>query len=242
MCDSDEVSVEPIMKRILYLASRTKIVRPNLLPEVINELRCIVEVYTTWDSLMMRLDDLSKTNIQSHLILVDASLLTVNDSGPREMIDMVSTRHKCMTPPRKMNMAVVIETESDCKLINQIKGTDVLGVVPCERVFGFSNTILALKKMLKCETYWPTCIITSNYGKISNDDQITVENADVQLTDRQKEVLNLVSHRGLSNKKIAQVLKISESTVKIHMSAILKEYGVRNRTQLALAVNSTLRP
>jgi DNA-binding NarL/FixJ family response regulator len=48
-------------------------------------------------------------------------------------------------------------------------------------------------------------------------------------------VLNLVCRRGLSNKRIAQTLKISESTVKVHISAILKSYGVRNRTQLVLA-------
>ena len=50
--------------------------------------------------------------------------------------------------------------------------------------------------------------------------------------------MTLVAKRGLSNKKIAQVLNISESTVKVHISAILKAYGVRNRTQLALAGSS----
>jgi DNA-binding NarL/FixJ family response regulator len=50
----------------------------------------------------------------------------------------------------------------------------------------------------------------------------------------------LVANRGLSNKKIAQILNISESTVKVHISSILKAYGVRNRTQLALAGNKGL--
>lgn len=62
------------------------------------------------------------------------------------------------------------------------------------------------------------------------------------LTPRQSQVLKLICHRGLSNKAIGNILKISESTVKIHTSAILKRYGVKNRTQLVLAYNNNLRP
>lgn len=70
-----------------------------------------------------------------------------------------------------------------------------------------------------------------------------IENTTVSLTltPRQSQVLKLVCHRGLSNKAIGNILKISESTVKIHISAILKRYGVRNRTQLVLAYNNNLR-
>lgn len=57
---------------------------------------------------------------------------------------------------------------------------------------------------------------------------------DIKLTPRQKQVLKLVIDRGASNKIIAKMLRISESTVKLHMSTILKKYKVRNRTQLAV--------
>ena len=67
-----------------------------------------------------------------------------------------------------------------------------------------------------------------------------IENS-VDLTDRQSQVARLVCHRGLSNKAVANILNISESTVKIHMSAILKKYGVKNRTQLVLAYSNNLR-
>lgn len=63
----------------------------------------------------------------------------------------------------------------------------------------------------------------------------------IKLTPRQSQVLKLICHRGLSNKAIGNILKISESTVKIHTSAILKRYGVKNRTQLVLAYNNNLR-
>ena len=58
--------------------------------------------------------------------------------------------------------------------------------------------------------------------------------AAIKLTPRQSQILALVSERGASNKIIARMLDISESTVKLHVSAILKKYGVRNRTQLAI--------
>lgn len=56
----------------------------------------------------------------------------------------------------------------------------------------------------------------------------------IHLTPRQAQILDLVSTRGASNKVIARMLSISESTVKLHVSAILKKYGCRNRTQLAV--------
>jgi DNA-binding NarL/FixJ family response regulator len=64
--------------------------------------------------------------------------------------------------------------------------------------------------------------------------QQSVKNNFVELTARQRDIFNLIATRGVSNKQIARVLGISESTVKIHVSAIMRNLCVRNRTQLAL--------
>ena len=61
-----------------------------------------------------------------------------------------------------------------------------------------------------------------------------VQKNDLNLTVRQSQVLHLVQDRGASNKTIAKILGITESTVKLHMGTILKKYGVKNRTQLAV--------
>ena len=53
------------------------------------------------------------------------------------------------------------------------------------------------------------------------------------LTPRQVEVLNLVAE-GQSNADIAAGLGMSENTVRIHVSAILRALGLSNRTQAAL--------
>lgn len=55
---------------------------------------------------------------------------------------------------------------------------------------------------------------------------------DTRLTKRQSEILDLV-RQGASNRDIADRLSISEGTVKLHVSAILKRMGVRNRTEAA---------
>ena len=64
----------------------------------------------------------------------------------------------------------------------------------------------------------------------------------LKLTKRQREVLSLLA-RGRSNKEIARALEIAEATTKIHMAALLRALGVRNRTEAAFKagnlINST---
>jgi DNA-binding NarL/FixJ family response regulator len=61
----------------------------------------------------------------------------------------------------------------------------------------------------------------------------SLEPKEFRLTQRQLEVLNLISH-GHPNKVIADYLEISEQTVKIHINQIFKELRVFNRTQAVL--------
>ncbi len=53
------------------------------------------------------------------------------------------------------------------------------------------------------------------------------------LTEREKEVLQLVA-RGQSNRQISERLKISEATVRTHVSNILAKLNLSSRTQAAL--------
>lgn len=56
----------------------------------------------------------------------------------------------------------------------------------------------------------------------------------VPLTARQIDVLRLLA-KGLQNKEIADELGMSPSTVRVHVTAVLKALGVENRTQAALS-------
>jgi DNA-binding NarL/FixJ family response regulator len=58
-------------------------------------------------------------------------------------------------------------------------------------------------------------------------------NGSADLTSREKEVLELVA-KGLSNKDVAQILNLSEGTVKVHVSNILSKLNVSSRTEAAV--------
>lgn len=58
-----------------------------------------------------------------------------------------------------------------------------------------------------------------------------------RLTGRQREILGLLCE-GLSNKEIGRKLDLSDATVKMHMTAVLRAMGVSTRTQAALAARA----
>jgi DNA-binding NarL/FixJ family response regulator len=59
------------------------------------------------------------------------------------------------------------------------------------------------------------------------------------LTPREQEILHLIA-QGANNREIAQTLYISEKTVRNHVTHILTRLNLRDRTQAAIFVHSTL--
>ena len=92
--------------------------------------------------------------------------------------------------------------------------------------------INALKVIVAGGTYMPTGIVAA----LRNADSAAAHG---ELTLRQRRVLELLS-TGLSNKRIARELDISEITVKAHVSAIFRKLGVTNRMQAGLEARRVL--
>lgn len=100
-----------------------------------------------------------------------------------------------------------------------LKGTDL------------DTLILAIKTVFSGKTFiQPTLELALEQHQANGknkDDLVSL------LTPRELDVLRLVSH-GASNREIAQMLFISEKTVKNHLSNIFKKLNVSDRTQAAI--------
>lgn len=104
--------------------------------------------------------------------------------------------------------------------------------------------ISAIKLVLSGGVYIPPDMINHKTTLIEVDDlppqfPSSVEQPDLlsKLTERQFEVLSLLG-QGMQNKEIARTLGVSEHTVKVHVTAVLKLLGVNNRTQAVLAAQN----
>jgi DNA-binding NarL/FixJ family response regulator len=54
-----------------------------------------------------------------------------------------------------------------------------------------------------------------------------------ELTEREDDIVSLIA-QGLNNKRIAEMLYLSEGTVKNHITTILQKTGLEHRTQIAI--------
>ena len=107
-----------------------------------------------------------------------------------------------------------------------------------------ADLVKALGTIFEGGVYAPPCLADISPGPTGWTEQAT-EPAHVQpsappaasvhlLTSRQRDVLDLLV-QGKSNKEIALALKLGEGTVKIHMAAIFRYFGVNNRAAAAVA-------
>ena len=173
---------------------------------------------------------------QYALIIFDIPNLVSNDSlSVFEIINMIVTLTKC-SKGYAPSIAVRVELTTDLKLLNDILATGINGIVPASQSFGVDETEKSVVELLSGRSYTPKYLIDrikASGATIPAKKLKTTDNC-IYLTARQEQVLRLICNRGASNKSIAKLLNISESTVKLHITAVLKKYGVRNRTQLAL--------
>jgi DNA-binding NarL/FixJ family response regulator len=147
---------------------------------------------------------------------------------------MLQTFVKGMVPHKNVPIAVSINKTTTLTTIKELQECGVFGIIPVTNEFGFEEAIKGVEALFNRIPYWPKHVI----DKLPNDKKPkAASTTGITLTPRQQQIFKLVSTRGASNKVIAKTLKITESTVKAHVSAILKAYGVRNRTQLVVSAN-----
>ena len=119
---------------------------------------------------------------------------------------------------------VVASGEDDPVVIRQVLALGVAGFLPKSE--GAEVMLQALRLVLSGGTYLPTQALDDyRAGK-----PIAPRPSASGLTPRQLDVLRCLV-RGAPNKSIARELALTEGTVKIHIAAILRALGSRNRTE-----------
>lgn len=167
--------------------------------------------------------------LKPSLIVVDEDMIKRYGSFNEFML-MYETLVKYAEISYKPNLSICVTKNTTVEEIKEYQRSGILGICPMVKDFGLDESKKSLIEMSRGNPYWPKHII----DQLPGSKPFSKKLKDFHLTDRQRQVFELIANRGLSNKQIATVLRISESTVKIHVSAVMKTMCVRNRTQLAL--------
>ena len=125
---------------------------------------------------------------------------------------------------------VVVSSLTDNKIIASAITNGAAGFVPKESARQIM--IEAFQNIADGEVFTPSDYFPPRSNEIrSNNEQVL--RAIASLTPQQSTILRLICD-GKLNKQIAFDLSIAETTVKAHLTAIMRKLGVQNRTQAAL--------
>ena len=165
---------------------------------------------------------------------LDLILLDLNMPGMNGLNGLITLRNDLPTVP-----VVIVSAEEDKQIVLQAITYGAVGFItkssPRDQM---SN---ALQQILAGNVYLPSDIIRASTPdnrrtQRKDENQIPPELLS-SLTRRQLLVLERMS-KGESNKQIAYNLNIAETTVKAHVSAILRKLGVHNRIQAVLSAGN----
>jgi DNA-binding NarL/FixJ family response regulator len=123
---------------------------------------------------------------------------------------------------------IILSASEQAEDIQQLLDIGALGYITKSSP---SEVILhALRLVLAGGVYLPPSLLG---GKSLPETQDAVAAQKVALTLRQQEVLRELA-QGKSNRQIAEALRITEGTVKIHLATIFRLLNVNNRTEAVL--------
>lgn len=129
---------------------------------------------------------------------------------------------------------VVLSADENPRVMQRAIDRGAAGFIPKSS----ANSVLvsALQLVLSGGVYIPSDMLHNGPGPeqaAGNNSSFGQARGPFNLTERQSEVLALLAG-GHSNKMIAKQLGLSEHTIKIHITAILRTLGVSNRTEAAI--------
>jgi len=131
---------------------------------------------------------------------------------------------------------VILSASDDVQTMRKSLDRGASGFIP--KSTNHEVMLSALNLVIAGGVYIPPDMLSEEVPETAFDTGVIVAKNSIEirnrLTERQLEVLSLLA-KGHQNKTIANSLGVSEHTIKIHVTAILKALGVKNRTQAVLA-------
>ena len=183
-----------------------------------------MQVYTPSSNLRTRLKTLlPQIRLCPSVFDISASSVVITD---------VSSAEKLLQERPELKLLVLSDTPN----FEEGQGLLQLGIK------GYANTyihLLHLKQaieLINSGNIWLYPSFMQELIRASQDKNKQKEKLLALLTSREKETALQVSH-GKSNKEIASELKITERTVKAHLSSIYEKTKISDRTSLALKLN-----
>ena len=161
------------------------------------------------------------------LILFD---LKLPDAGGVEGLMSMRSQHP-------ESPVAVFSGEMDAPMIVRCLDLGALGYIPKNMPHDAIRS--ALRLVASGCAYVPPQVLANEPPLRLRTDGVGERSSDPRhlgLTERQIDVLKLIL-RGLPNKLICRQLALAEGTVKVHVSAVLRALGVRNRTQAVIAAS-----
>jgi len=166
-----------------------------------------------------------KKNDEIDLILLDLNMPDL--SGLAGLMDL---RNQCPTTP-----VVIISAETEKQIILQTIAYGAVGFIA--KSSGKSTIGEAIKSIFEGNVYLPPDIIRTPTAVSTKKEFEILPEKMRMLTRRELMVLKDLT-KGEANKKIAFNLNISETTVKSHVSSILKKLGASNRVKVVVGCSN----
>jgi DNA-binding NarL/FixJ family response regulator len=186
-----------------------------------------ISIVPSWTNLITLL----QTNVtEDMLIVLRLDYLERENISLDDTLLMINTLTKFVSNTA-IGIALVVNKRIDYDEVATLKRNNILGIIPGMRFFESRYSFSAYKTLASGEQHWPAVAVKS-------PPRFTKQR-EIKLTNRERQVFTLVTQRGLTNRKIAEQMSISEDTVKGYVSSIMKKYGVKSRTQLTLSRTTT---
>ena len=158
---------------------------------------------------------------------LDILLLDLHMPGNGDLYGLIRIREDYPSLP----IAVVSGSE-DINIVSKVMGYGAMGFIP--KSSSSDDIAIAINHILEGDVWLPIELKDKVAAVDGEDKEIAAQVA--SLTPQQYKVLQYL-HEGLLNKQIAFEMSIQETTIKQHVSAILRKLNVYNRTQAGILFN-----